>query len=619
MDETTLDAVRLNHDVSSFHIYVFCMCACACVRVSDDRNVAAGYPKVNHSHQKNNNEQPEKQTNKNSLVKSAFPRLRLRFRLRRRLPWNTLFCIFTMMSSEATTKAASQIEILLKPSDVNTEEEYYKKLIRRGIEEFNYETFSNVCVQRNHHNVTTGVINDVAMNTINATDCTHVREGVVSGKNRGKGLYATRDFAVGDRVLIEPPLVAMQHERNRNDAIVCSFCFRYVGSIEKQIGQRLFQQFSSTHEMQEQQQNEQLMTATPNNTAAEEAARRSSDLEILNSMASVGEPKLPLADEHFPLPMEHRCVGGCYREVFCSNECAQNAWNSHERAMCIGNNNGDQEEHAKIRAAIMHQFIEHAKDTNDIFILAAKVVAMVTENASLALSDTNNNMTFLEALERAWEPFSRVQKAIWWDIVAIPSDVEEKDEESFRQQLIQVASGSLELLCKAWPDRAQAFPGLFSLPVWGAIVGMFELNNLELVVESPVENYFLTVDGLADEKQKMAILPQTQPFLDALDVNYDIPCLGTALFALQSNCNHDCDPNCHPFKDETDINGSCVLVARKPIQKGDELTISYLEDDQLDWSRRQDALSDYGFVCKCARCESEVSQTRGRHHSKMKI
>ena len=42
------------------------------------------------------------------------------------------------------------------------------------------------CVQRNHHNVT-GVINDVAMNTINATDCTHVREGVVSvGKTEAK-------------------------------------------------------------------------------------------------------------------------------------------------------------------------------------------------------------------------------------------------------------------------------------------------------------------------------------------------------------------------------------------------------------------------------------------------
>jgi hypothetical protein len=521
-----------------------------------------------------------------------------------------------MSSSEASSTAAAQIEILLKPSDVNTEAKYYEKLIRRGIEECNYETFSNVCVQRHHH---TGAVAN-SDETTNKSDIhgNNNHSQVAGGRNRGKGLYATRDFAVGDRVLIEPPMVAMQHERNRNDAIVCSFCCRYVGSIEKQIGQRLFHQLSSTQEkQQQQQQNEQQMSATPADAAAEEAARRSGDLDILNSMASIGEPKLPLADEYFPLPTEHACLGGCYREIFCSNECARNAWNSHERAMCIGNNNRDQEEHAKIRGSMMHQFIEHAKDTNDIFILAAKVVAMVTENASLALSDAGNDMTFLEALKVAWEPFSRVQKAIWWDIVAIPSDVEEKDEESFRQQLIELASDSLELLCKAWPDRAQAFPGLFSLPVWGAIVGMFELNNLELVVESPVENYFLAVDGLADENQKMAILPQTQPFLDALDVKYDIPCLGTALFALQSNCNHDCDPNCHPFKDETDINGSCVLVARKPIRKGEELTISYLEDDQMDWGRRQDALSDYGFVCRCARCESEVSQSRGRQKMKM--
>jgi len=62
VDETTLDAVRLNHDVSSFHIYVFCMCACACaVRVRDDRNIAAGYPKVIHSRQNNNNNRKNKQ------------------------------------------------------------------------------------------------------------------------------------------------------------------------------------------------------------------------------------------------------------------------------------------------------------------------------------------------------------------------------------------------------------------------------------------------------------------------------------------------------------------------------------------------------------------------------
>jgi len=418
---------------------------------------------------------------------------------------------------------------------------------------------------------------------------------------KGKGLYAKRKFEIGDRVLIERPLVAMQHERNREDAFVCSQCFKYLGSIEKQIGRRLFNKFEHK-KIQEQYQ------------------ETNNDLEILNTMATVGEPKLPLAEEFFPLAREHKCFGGCCRESYCSIECSQKAWTTYERVMCTGNNDNNNNNNNNNNNGMIEQFIEHARDTNDIFILAAKVIAMVTENANQYLEQRREGnlnkeeekMLLNEALEKAWEPFSHVQKAIWWDIVAIPADVEEKDEEIFRQQLIELASDSLELLCNAWSDRARIFPGLFSLSVWGAIVGMFELNNLELVVESPVENYFLAVDALQDEKQKMAILPHTQPFLDALDVKYDIPCLGTALFALQSNCNHDCDPNCHPFKDETDIDGNCVLVARKPIQRGEEITISYLEDDQVDWSRRQDALSDYGFVCRCQRCESEVSALRRR-------
>ncbi len=168
-----------------------------------------------------------------------------------------------MLSSEVSSRAASQIEILLKPSDVNTEAKYYEKLSRRGIEECGHETFSNVCVQRHHHTtaaVANGVISPppaaaaVANNNNNSSDHSQFAGGNMGGgKNRGKGLYATRDFIVGDRVLIEPPLVAMQHERNRNDAIVCSFCFRYVGSIEKQIGHRLFHQLSSAQAKLQQQ------------------------------------------------------------------------------------------------------------------------------------------------------------------------------------------------------------------------------------------------------------------------------------------------------------------------------------------------------------------------------
>jgi hypothetical protein len=102
-----------------------------------------------------------------------------------------------MSSSEASSTAAAQIEILLKPSDVNTEAKYYEKLIRRGIEECNYETFSNVCVQRHHH---TGAVAN-SDETTNKSDIhgNNNHSQVAGGRNRGKGLYATRDFAVGDR------------------------------------------------------------------------------------------------------------------------------------------------------------------------------------------------------------------------------------------------------------------------------------------------------------------------------------------------------------------------------------------------------------------------------------
>ena len=60
-----------------------------------------------------------------------------------------------------------------------------------------------------------------------------------SSKYQGRGLFAARDFAEGERVLCEPPLVGIQQESNREDATVCAQCFRYVGSIERQIATRL--------------------------------------------------------------------------------------------------------------------------------------------------------------------------------------------------------------------------------------------------------------------------------------------------------------------------------------------------------------------------------------------
>eukprot|EP00897_Mesotaenium_endlicherianum_P002544 jgi/Mesen1/2317/ME000155S01409 len=55
----------------------------------------------------------------------------------------------------------------------------------------------------------------------------------------GKGLYATRAFAADETVLHEPMLAGMQHSLNRADALVCSECLRYVGSVARQLAHRL--------------------------------------------------------------------------------------------------------------------------------------------------------------------------------------------------------------------------------------------------------------------------------------------------------------------------------------------------------------------------------------------
>lgn len=68
-----------------------------------------------------------------------------------------------------------------------------------------------------------------------------------------------------------------------------------------------------------------------------------------------------------------------------------------------------------------------------------------------------------------------------------------------------------------------------------------------IVVASPVEDYFLLIDGL-EEPDRAACQAVTGPLLDALDEAYDIPAEGTGFYALQSCANHSCEPNAHTLK-----------------------------------------------------------------------
>jgi hypothetical protein len=172
----------------------------------------------------------------------------------------------------------------------------------------------------------------------------------------------------------------------------------------------------------------------------------------------------------------------------------------------------------------------------------------------------------------------------------------------------EIATESLALLTRTVPEALLArYPGLFCVETFASVVGMFELNNLEIAVASPVEDYFLAVDALDDARDTNAAATKrvTNPLLDALDAAYDAPCEGTGFFALQSCLNSDCDPNVAPRKEDTDDDGRCVLVATRDVREGEELTMCYV-DESADVAARRAELRDYGFECACARCVREA-------------
>ena len=74
------------------------------------------------------------------------------------------------------------------------------------------------------------------------------------------------------------------------------------------------------------------------------------------------------------------------------------------------------------------------------------------------------------------------------------------------------------------------------------------------------------------------------------------------MFPLVSGINHSCDPNCEVAYVE---DNGVMIVARRPIAAGEELTISYVDPEMDDEDRREELEETYGFECACPKCAPE--------------
>ncbi|XP_027342135.1 histone-lysine N-methyltransferase ATXR2 isoform X2 [Abrus precatorius] len=426
-------------------------------------------------------------------------------------------------------------------------------------------------------------------NLLSARQCSGII--VKQDDNVGKGLYAAADFKEGELVLKDQMLVGVQHSLNKIDCLVCSFCFRFIGSIEHQIGRRLYlQQLSANeshgsdvgnsgsskhwHEVDSSDEEESTQQCTSGSSKTKVPLPEGVVESLMN-----GKLRLPCS-EKFSLPPAVPCPGGCGEAYYCSTSCAEADWESSHSLLCTGDSCDPEHREALLK------FIKHANETNDIFLLTAKAIAFTIlkyrKLKAVSLEEPANYDTpcvsshcNLSLLLEAWRPISMGHKRRWWDCIALPDDVDSSDEDSFRMQIKELAYESLQLLKSAIFDKES----------------------------SPVEDYFLYIDDLTypnkEEAEKV-----TQPILGALGEDYSICCQGSAFFPLQSCFNHSCCPSAKAFKRDEDKDGQATIIALTSICKGEEITISYVDED-LPFEERQASLADYGFRCRCSKCIAE--------------
>ncbi|KAI4319842.1 hypothetical protein MLD38_033395 [Melastoma candidum] len=438
----------------------------------------------------------------------------------------------------------------------------------------------------------------------------------------GKGVYAQQDFAEGELIFRDQMLFGCQHPSNKIECMVCSSCFRFIGTVEQQIGRRLYLQslgLSSSHGCDADEKitdadvssdtsdDENIGWGESNEEPGGSGSRTRENKKLCPPKEMVetlmrGEFLLPHSDK-FLLPPIVPCPGGCKEVFYCSKLCADADWDSCHSLLCLG-----EKSKAPSRAAL-DKFTQHANETNDIFLLAAKAIAYtILRYRKLKTScerkrklPDSSDCFDLSLLREAWRPISMGHKRRWWECMALPEDVDSSEEVTFRMQIKELAFQSLQLLKDAIYDKE--CEALFSLELYGQIIGMFELNNLDLVVASPVEDYFLYIDDL-HSPEKEEVEKVSHQFLDALGEEYAVSCEGTAFFPIQSCMNHSCQPNARAFKREEDRDGEATILACKPIHKGEEITISYI-DESLPFEERRAALPDYGFTCRCSKCQEE--------------
>jgi len=445
-------------------------------------------------------------------------------------------------------------------------------------------------------------------------ECIHESITVYHSNLHGDGVKTLKKINKNDIIFKEKPMCCLQSIPNRQDAICCSYCYRFIGNINIQL------KILKKEIDRKQLVNDYINDVNGSNDSS----------EILSNVI---------------LPCQSNCG-----TLYCSEKCRDSHLIKSHKYLCTGNINDDDAD-----SSCLVQFILHSIETNEIFLLVADVFARIC-------CDIDDGLSVENAL-RPWQGYCRNR----WEDVAKSNDTEQSPEE-FADTLRTLTMESWELLCDAFDLKSKNLDTVLDEDFMSRTIGMFEQNNVGVRLTNPVLSYVKKLDDsseliesiLNDVKEISKILEEggecewedvdddanddadddadevgnidslkldeevtsagifekepTNPKLielqeilisDGVD-NIFPPLDGTAFYKTICKINHSCCPNCIVKYTSDPVHGLLAqMVALRDIQEGEEMVQSYI-DQSMDFKNRQNALRDYGFQCHCAKCTDEI-------------
>ncbi|XP_021926458.1 SET and MYND domain-containing protein 5 isoform X2 [Zootermopsis nevadensis] len=268
---------------------------------------------------------------------------------------------------------------------------------------------------------------------------------------------------------------------------------------------------------------------------------------------------------------------------YCSTICKDQAWNLHHRTLCLQSHSRNVN-HPLEQLNETWKYMHYPPETASVMILA-RMIATV-QQAEDPASALNMFMQFCHRTVNE-------EEAIAHKLLG----------EQFRRQL-EVLRELISLALYSDIVHQWLLPDGFQSLV--ALVG----TNGQGVGTSPFSEWVRKVSELelpTDDKQ------QLDSFIDKVyeDLNEEVGSFlnseGSALYALQSVCNHSCDPNAMPSFPHS--NFQLAMCAVRDIAPGDEILISYLDECVLERSRHSRLKllrENYIFTCHCSKCETQA-------------